>query len=348
MAIAGLRTRADLAGMAARLTRSRRSTRIAAALPTRAHGARPRQRPVGQMARSPTSSRSSEVRRAVERAWAICCSTSGERLEHVSAGLQLIRQEEPGRCGFVVGKPNETRVPGPIDGGTGHEHHGVVVPLDVPNTSSEPDAAAACRSYRRPAGRCVSSVVRMAARSRVRSAPSWARADRRPFEAASRIARRFVRSPRSMVTSFAASTGDGRRQDRIARHFATKREIKNCVKRSTTQAALDRLTSDTAGFERRWRTRAPRSPGSPTRFIGRKNPSSACKARRAPTDDERRLQQRVDLVGTEISRVKEEIAGLDRAVRERESIARLTSRDGVRDRARRDARARDARDTAKA
>ncbi len=30
-----------------------------------------------------------------------------ERLEHVSAGLQLIRQEDAGRCGFVVGKPSE-------------------------------------------------------------------------------------------------------------------------------------------------------------------------------------------------------------------------------------------------
>src|SRR6185436_493266 len=30
-----------------------------------------------------------------------------ERLEHVSAGLKLIRQEDAGRCGFIVGKPNE-------------------------------------------------------------------------------------------------------------------------------------------------------------------------------------------------------------------------------------------------
>ena len=42
------------------------------------------------------------------------------------------------------------------------------------------------------------------------------------------------------------------------------------------------------------------------------------------TDDEARLQQRVDLVATEISRVREEIAGLDaRQAEARESIARL-------------------------
>ena len=29
-----------------------------------------------------------------------------ERLEHVSAGLKLIRQEDAGRCGFVVGRPD--------------------------------------------------------------------------------------------------------------------------------------------------------------------------------------------------------------------------------------------------
>ena len=41
-------------------------------------------------------------------------------------------------------------------------------------------------------------------------------------------------------------------------------------------------------------------------------------------DDEARLQQRVDLVGSEVSRVKEEIAGLDtRQAEARESIARL-------------------------
>ena len=41
-------------------------------------------------------------------------------------------------------------------------------------------------------------------------------------------------------------------------------------------------------------------------------------------DDEARLQQRVDLVGSEINRVREEIAGLDaRQAEARESIARL-------------------------
>ena len=29
-----------------------------------------------------------------------------ERLEHVMAGLKLIRQEEAGRCGFIVGRPD--------------------------------------------------------------------------------------------------------------------------------------------------------------------------------------------------------------------------------------------------
>ena len=37
-----------------------------------------------------------------------------ERLEHVSAGLKLIRQEDAGRCGFVVGSP---------DGGAAAEVH---------------------------------------------------------------------------------------------------------------------------------------------------------------------------------------------------------------------------------
>ena len=30
-----------------------------------------------------------------------------ERLDHVSAGLKLIRQENAGRCGFIVGRPDD-------------------------------------------------------------------------------------------------------------------------------------------------------------------------------------------------------------------------------------------------
>jgi hypothetical protein len=47
-----------------------------------------------------------------------------ERLEHVSAGLKLIRQEDAGRCGFVVGSP---------DGGRSafERRHGLELPVDV-------------------------------------------------------------------------------------------------------------------------------------------------------------------------------------------------------------------------
>ncbi len=50
-----------------------------------------------------------------------------ERLEHVSAGLKLIRQEDAGRCGFVVGSPDGRR----RCRSAFERRHGVDVPLDV-------------------------------------------------------------------------------------------------------------------------------------------------------------------------------------------------------------------------
>jgi hypothetical protein len=77
-----------------------------------------------------------------------------ERLEHVSAGLKLIRQEDAGRCGFVVGRPD----------GSAEVHGGSGTVVHHAGSSSEV-----------PAGFVpLSSVVRVVARSRTRFRRSWA------------------------------------------------------------------------------------------------------------------------------------------------------------------------------
>ena len=44
-----------------------------------------------------------------------------ERIEHVSAGFRLIRQEDAGRCGFIVGHPGGERPNAEFDHGSASE-----------------------------------------------------------------------------------------------------------------------------------------------------------------------------------------------------------------------------------
>jgi chromosome segregation protein len=148
------------------------------------------------------------------------------------------------------------------------------------------------------------------------------------FEAASRIAPKV---PYPVVTlegdvfrgKYVVTGGEKSEARGI---LGTKREIKELREKiNDATAALDRLTSDTAGFEQAM-AHASAAIAGLTDEIHRQEKAIVGvlgQAERA-NDDDARLQQRVDLVGTEISRVKEEIAGLDaRQAEARESIARL-------------------------
>ena len=78
-----------------------------------------------------------------------------ERLEHVSAGLQLIRQENAGRAGFIVGNPSEgnsARRCITFDGGHGEFDGGVPRRRRTPPPEPwrcRPSCASADRSLRR-------------------------------------------------------------------------------------------------------------------------------------------------------------------------------------------------------
>ena len=233
-----------------------------------------------------------------------------ERLEHVSAGLKLIRQEDAGRCGFVVGRP---------DGSAEVHHAGSGAMVHHGGSLAEV-----------PAGLVpLSSVVRVSGPfPNAIQAVMGGALIAESFEAASRIAP-TIPFPVATLDGDVfygkhVVTGGDKTESRGI--LATKREIKELREKITeARASLDRLTTETAGFEQAM-AHATAAIAGLTDEIHRQEKSIVGvqgQAERA-NDDEARLQQRVDLVGSEISRVKEEIAGLDtRQAEARESIARL-------------------------
>ncbi len=255
-----------------------------------------------------------------------------ERLEHVSAGLKLIRQEDAGRCGFVVGKPSDG-TDFQVVSAEGAERGGGMVSSFrsmFSGSSSAPDSGGGMQQFTPPSGSVMlSSVVKVGGPfpNAIQAVMGGALiAD--SFEAASRIAP-------TVPYPVATLEGDvfrgkyvvtGGEKSEARGILGTKREIKELREKiNDARAALDRLTSDTTGFEQAM-AHASAAIAGLTDEIHRQEKSIVGvlgQAERA-NDDDARLQQRVDLVGTEISRVKEEIAGLDaRQAEARESIARL-------------------------
>ena len=248
-----------------------------------------------------------------------------ERLEHVSAGLQLIRQENAGRCGFIVGHPDGSAdiYGGEPDGDAG-AHFSAPASADAGAHFSAPVAVAA------PEGTvALSAVVRVggpfpAAIQAIMGGAVIADS----FETASRIAR---------TAPFPVATVDG--DVFRGRHvvtggekaesrgiLATKREIKELREKIVeSKAALDQLIAETAGFEQTiaHATAAIAGLSSEVHRQEKEIVGVEGQARRA-ADDEARVRQRTELVATEISRVTEEITALDaRQAEARESIARL-------------------------
>ncbi len=256
-----------------------------------------------------------------------------ERLEHVSAGLKLIRQEDAGRCGFVVGKPADG-TEFQIVSTEGTERGGSMVSsfrsMFAASSSAPDSGGASLQEFSAPSGSVMlSSVVKIGGPfpSAIQAVMGGALiAD--SFESASRIAP-TVPFPVATLEGdvfrgkYVVTGGDKTESRGI---LATKREIKELRETiDDAKAALDRLLNDTAGFEQAM-AHATAAIAGLTDEIHRQEKSIVGvqgQAERA-TDDDARLQQRVDLVGSEINRAKEEIAGLDaRQTEARESITRL-------------------------
>ncbi len=226
-----------------------------------------------------------------------------ERLEHVSAGLRLIRQEDAGRCGFIVGHPGGERPNAEIDHGSVSEAPAGTVRLQSVVRVGGPFA---------PALRAVIGDALIA----------------ESFETATRIAP-LVPFPVATIEGDVfrgqhVVTGGDKTESRGI--LATKREIKELRERiAAERIALAALADETTEFEQTM-AHATAAIQALTAEIHRQEKaivSIEAQVSRAAQDDFR-VQQRVDLVATETRRVREEIAGLDaRQAEARESIVRL-------------------------
>ena len=243
-----------------------------------------------------------------------------ERLEHVSAGLQLIRQEDAGRCGFVVGRPD-----GSAEVHTaGHSEVLSAVGVGTPSGSSTiPPGAIALSSVVQIAGPYPGAILAVLGGALIAES----------FEAAARIAPTVAYPVATLEGDVFRGrhvvTGGEKAESRGI--LATKREIKELREKvAQSRMALDQLMTDTAGFEQTIAHATAAIAGLSAEFhrqekaiVGVEGQSERAAA------DEFRLTQHNDLVATEISRVREEIASLDgRRLEASESIARLGEQKG--------------------
>jgi chromosome segregation protein len=266
-----------------------------------------------------------------------------ERLEHVSAGLQLIRQENAGRCGFVVGRPD--------DGSAAATYSGTPEGAFV-----ETSVVAAPGAFVPSGAVALSSVVRVGGPfPRAIEAVMGGALIADSFEAAARIAPMV---PHPVVTlegdvfrgRYVVTGGDKAESRGI---LATKREIKELREKiAGAKAALEQLIADTAGFEQTIAHATAAIAGLSAEFHRQEKAIVGVEGQsERAAEDEFRVQQRTELVATEISRVREEVAGLDaRQAEARESIARLTEQKAEADLTLSEAQRRlsEARDTAEA
>jgi chromosome segregation protein len=234
-----------------------------------------------------------------------------ERLEHVSAGLRLVRQEDAGRCGFIVTQVRSTGAQS-----TGGQ------------STQAPAGTVRLQEVVRVAGP-FAGVLR-AAMGEVWIAES--------FDRASEVAP-LVPFPVATVDGdvFRGShvvTGGDKAEARGI--LATKREIKELRERiGDERAALATLAEETAHFEQAiaLATAAIQALGGEVHRHEKAIVSLEAQVSRT-AQDESRVQQRADLIASETRRVREEIHGLDaRETEARESIARLDADKRVADEA---------------
>ncbi len=273
-----------------------------------------------------------------------------ERLEHVSAGLKLIRQEDAGRCGFIVGRPTENTEFTIVSTEGTELHHspmeatetdsglvssfrsmfGSSTPASMPTPAPTLTALGGVQEISAPSGSVtLSSVIRIGGPfpQAIQAVMGGALiAD--SFESASRIAPTVqfpvVTLEGDVFRGKHVVTGGDKAESRGI--LATKREIKELREKiSHSRSELERLAAETAGFEQAMAHAVAAITGLSDEIHRQEKSIVGVQAQdQRATDDEHRVQQRADLIDSEINKVKEEIGGLDaRQTEARDSIARL-------------------------
>jgi chromosome segregation protein len=230
-----------------------------------------------------------------------------ERLDHVSAGLQLIRKEDAGRCGFVIGRPEAGEAAAPV-------------------SSMVPSGAIPLESVVRVSGPFPAAVQAVLKGALVAES----------FETAARIAPLVpfpvVTLEGDVFRGRHVVTGGDKAESRGI--LATKREIKELREQiNATRTGLDQLASEATRFEQIMAHATAAIAGLSAEFHRQEKAIVGVEAQASrAAEDEFRLQQRLDLVTTELGRAREEIAALDlRQSEGRESIARLDEQKVVAD-----------------
>jgi chromosome segregation protein len=240
-----------------------------------------------------------------------------ERLDHVRAGLALIRQHGAGRCGFIVGRPDDGSAAVTVTGTT----EGALVATSVAPRSVGPGA---------PEGTVpLAGIVKVggpfpAAIQAILSGALVAES----FDLAARVAP-LIAGPVATLDGHVFRgrhlvTGGEKTESRGI--LATKREIKELREKiGEARSAVERLAGETAAFEQAIAEATAAVTGLSAELHRQEKAIVGVEAlgQRA-TEDTQRLQQRVELIATEISRAEEEIRGLDaRQAEARESLAAL-------------------------
>lgn len=246
-----------------------------------------------------------------------------ERLDHVSAGLKLIRQENAGRCGFIVGRPDDGSAVATYSG-TGEGSFVETSPTAFAGASEAPAALTMP-----PGAVALTSVVRIGGPfPQAVQAVMGGALIAESFEAASRIAPTVPYPVATLEGDVFRGrhvvTGGDKAESRGI--LATKREIKELrEKLAAARVALEQLVAETAGFEQTIALATAAIAGLSAEFHRQEKAIVGVEGQsQRAAEDEFRVQQRTELVQTEVSRVREEVAGLDaRQAEARESIARL-------------------------
>jgi chromosome segregation protein len=223
-----------------------------------------------------------------------------ERHEHAAAGLGLVRQEQAGRCGFIVLDP-----------------HGQGSAAAASPVTEAVDGATR-----------LSQVIRVVEHeAAIRSAIGDALIVD-TFETATALAANLplpvVTLEGDVLRGPHVVAGGGKAESRGI--LATKREIKELRDRVAADGdALDRLTAETAQFEEAM-AHASAAIAALSAEVHRQEKAIVgveAQLHRA-TEDEARLATRADLVAAEMAHAREEMAALEaRQAEARESLARL-------------------------
>jgi chromosome segregation protein len=235
-----------------------------------------------------------EVEPRYERAVEACL---GELLQHVlvkhhdqaAAGLSLVRREDAGRCGFVVVEPGAEMATGAGDAMAAALPLGAVMMSSVVRVEGEH-----ARAVRQAMGDAVIVESFDVAR-----------------DLAATIALPVATLEGDVLRGAHLVAGGGKVEARGI--LATKREIKELRERVVSEReALERLATETATFEQTI-AHATAAIAALSAELHRQEKSIVSvegQLQRA-SDDEARLAQRRELVATETSRVRDEIAALD-------------------------------------